>query len=163
MFIFSQFQIPNCHRSSKFTSMKPVPSYSGQTRPRKGWGSFWRFYIWQPTRFDEIIPSCDVNITRSDHRDTTTYSAFVTNCMAPIYESFIPDVTKTNKSVASRDYLDTGRQETSSVNMTTVSFNSTVMSNENVVLNSLMFRIYSYQDFPLKGLMLTYDRQYSIL
>lgn len=112
---------------------------------------------------DEIIPSCDVNITRSDHRDTTTYSAFVTNCMAPIYESFIPDVTKDNKSVASRDYLDTGRQETSSVNMTTVSFNSTVMSNENVVLNSLMFRIYSYQNFPLKGLMLTYDRQYSIL
>lgn len=112
---------------------------------------------------DEIIPSCDINITRSDDRDTTTYSAFVTNCMAPIYESFIPNVTKDNKRVASRDYFDIGRQETSSVNMTTVSFNNTVMSNENVVLHSLMFRIYSYQDIPLKGLMLTYNRQYTLL
>lgn len=102
-----------------------------------------------------IIPSCDVNITRSDDTDTTTYSAFVTNRMAPIYENFLSDVTKHNKRVESSDYLHTGRQVTSSVIMTTVSFNNTVMRNEHVVLNSLIFRIYSYQDFPLKGLMLT--------
>lgn len=114
-------------------------------------------------QFDEIIISFDVNITRSDDTDTTTYSAFATNCMAPIYEHVLSDVTKDNKRVESSDYLNIGHQETSSVIMTTVSFNNTVMRNENVVLNSLIFRIYSYQDFPLKRLMLTYDRQYRIL
>lgn len=114
-------------------------------------------------QFDEIIPSCDVDITRSDYSDYTVYSAFVTNCMAPIYETFFSDVTKDNKRVASRDYLSIARQETASVNMTTVGFNNNVMSNENVVLNSLKFRIYSYQDLPLNGLMLTYSWVYGIL
>lgn len=111
--------------------------------------------------FDEIIPSCDVNIMRFNDTDSTTYSAFVTNCMAQIYEKFFSDVTKDNERVESSDDLNI-RQETSSVIMTTVRFNNTVMENENVVLNSLIFRIYSYQDFPLKGKMLTCDRQYRI-
>lgn len=111
--------------------------------------------------FDEIIPSCDVNIMRSNDTDTTAYLAFVTNCMAQIYEKFFSDVTKDNERVESSDDLNIG-QETSSVIMTTVRFNNTVMINENVVLNSLIFRIYSYQDFPLKGIILTYDRQYRI-
>lgn len=111
--------------------------------------------------FDEIIPSCDVNTMRSNDTDTTAYSAFVTNCMAQIYEKFFSDVTKDNEKVESSDDLNIG-QETSSVIMTTVRFNNTVMINENVVLNSLIFRIYSYQDFPLKGIILTYDRQYRI-
>lgn len=94
--------------------------------------------------FDEIIPSCDVNIMRSNDTDTTAYSVFVTNCMAQIYEKFFSDVTKDNERVESSDDLNIG-QETSSVIMTTVRFNNTVMRNENVVLNSLIFRIYSYQ------------------
>lgn len=76
-------------------------------------------------------------------------------------KSFFSDVTKDNERVESSDDLNIG-QETSSVIMTTVRFNNTVMINENVVLNSLIFRIYSYQDFPLKGIILTYDRQYRI-
>lgn len=76
-------------------------------------------------------------------------------------KSFFSDVTKDNERVESSDDLNI-RQETSSVIMTTVRFNNTVMGNENVVLNSLIFRIYSYQDFPLKGKMLTCDRQYRI-
>lgn len=115
-------------------------------------------------QFDEIIPSCDVDITRSDYRDYTLYSAFVvTNCMAPIFEEFISDVTKDNKRVASRDYLSVAREETASFNKTTVGFNNTVMSNENVVLNSLIFRIYNYQNPPLNGLILIYSRVYGIL
>lgn len=91
---------------------------------------------------------------RFNDTDSTTYSAFVTNCMAQIYEKFFSDVTKDNERVESSDDLNI-RQET-------VRFNNTVMGNENVVLNSLIFRIYSYQDFPLKGKMLTCDRQYRI-
>lgn len=114
-------------------------------------------------QFDEIIPSCDVDITRSDYRDYTLYSAFVTNCMAPIFEEFISDVTKDNKRVASRDYLSVAREETASFNKTTVGFNNTVMSNENVVLNSLIFRIYNYQNPPLNGLIIIYSWVYGIL
>lgn len=93
---------------------------------------------------DEIIFGCDINIIRFDDRDIIMYLVFVINCMVLIYEFFIFDVIKDNKSVVLCDYFDIGCWEILLVNMMIVSFNSIVMSNENVVLNLLMFRIYSY-------------------
>lgn len=140
--------------------MNPVWSLFGHTRPRRGWRyagvskSEKRPFRWDHSKLWR------------KHHEVQWYRhhsvlGFCYKLYGANFEKFFSDVTKDNERVESSDDLNIG-QETSSVIMTTVRFNNTVMINENVVLNSLIFRIYSYQDFPLKGIILTYDRQYRI-
>lgn len=95
-------------------------------------------------QFNMIIFSCDVNIMRFDDIDIIMYLVFVINCMVLIYENFFFDVIKYNKRVELSDYFYIGCQVILLVIMIIVSFNNIVMRNEYVVLNLLIFRIYSY-------------------
>lgn len=95
-------------------------------------------------QFDKIIFSCVVNIMRFDDIDIIIYLVFVINYMVLIYENFFFDVIKDNNRVELSDYFNIVGKQILLVIMKIVSFNNVIMRNEYVVLNLLIFRIYSY-------------------
>lgn len=101
--------------------------------------------------FYDIISISDIVITRSEDTYTTTYSAFVITFMAPIYE-----VTKNDELLhhVSTFILDAW----GITSVTTVGLNSTVISNEHVVLTTLkLLFTASYENHPLNELRLMYS------
>lgn len=123
------------------------------------------FILVEETPFYETIPSCDVDITRSVDGMITTYYAVVKNCLASVPEVFLSEFTRNGEIVSGAPsfHQKIGRQDILVGNAATVSFNSTELRNENLILSKLSFHLNRFEGLPLIGLRLMYRWSYDIL
>lgn len=116
------------------------------------------FILVEETPCYETIPSCDVDITRSVDGMITTYYAVVENCLASVPEVFLSEFTRNGEIVAGAPsfHQKIERQDTLVGNAATVSFNSTELRKENLILSKLSFHLNRFECLPLSGLRLMY-------